>query len=162
MRRDGGTSRHMNLDVSRSRFNDLLERARDDDALLAEYLIEEHYDIKHEQTEWYDCINPRTGAKHEVKSVRTEIDGRDEDSYVPTTGRVRLWEGQVRSLIASDAQGTAWIDFVLFDKDRTPKEHRRMKPGTALKLVNELGGWDDASHEDKGRQKKIPWPEIFQ
>jgi hypothetical protein len=151
----------LDLDVSRSRFNDLLERAGDDDALLAELLIVEDGDLVHEQREWYDARNPRTSTKHEVKSVREVVDGRDEDEFVPVTGRVRLWEGQVRSLVASDANGTAWIDFLLFDEDRTPQQHRRMKPGTVLKMVNELGGWDDAGHEEKGKQKKIPWPEVF-
>lgn len=151
----------MNLDVSQERFLELLEKAGDDDSLLAELLIVEDGDLVHEQREWYDAINPRTSAKHEVKSVREVVDGRDKDEFVPTTGRVRLWEGQTRSLVSSDANGTAWIDFVLFDEDRTPTDHRRMKPGTVLKLVNSLGGWDAAGHDEKGRQKKIPWPAIF-
>jgi len=151
----------VNLDVSRSRFRTLLKRSDDDDARLAELLVAEHYGIRHDPAEWYDCRNPRTGTKVEVKSVREVVDGRDEDRYVPTTGRVRLWEGQVRSLIASDARGTAWIDFVLLDEDRTPVDHRRMRPSTALRMVNERGGWNKSGHQSKGRQKKIPWTEVF-
>lgn len=151
----------MNLDVSRSRFNDLQKKSEGKDWKLAELLIVEDGDLVHENDDpWWDARNPRTDAKHEVKSVTEEIDGRDKDAYVPTPGRIRLWEDQTRSLNAYDADQTGWIDFLLLDEQGTPQDHVRRKPGTILSLVNELGGWDDSGHS-KGRQKKIPFPVIF-
>jgi hypothetical protein len=79
---------------------------------------------------------------------------------VPTTGRFRLFEGQLRSLVAADARGTAWVVFVLFDEDRQPVDLRRMRPGTVLRLVNERSGWHKSGHE-KGKQHKVPIKPVF-
>lgn len=147
------------FDVSRRRFQSLLERAGDDDALLAELLVAEHYDVLHapDETDWYDCRNQRTGTKFEVKSTRTSIDGEDPSTFVDVAGRFRLWRSQVRSLLASDARGTAWIVFVLFDEDRTPVALKRMRPGTVSSLVDE---WNESGHE-MGPQHKVPISEVF-
>lgn len=145
----------MTFDVSRRRFNDLARRAGDDDSLLAELLVAEHYGVAHDPAEWYDCQNKHTGAKFEVESTREVIDGRNPSKFVPTAGRFRLFEGQLRSLVAADARGTAWVVFVLFDEDRQPVDMRRMRPSTVLRLVNERGGWHESGHQ-KGKQHKVP------
>jgi hypothetical protein len=136
-----------------------LEEARDgmssseEQGRWAEQYIAERFDLEHcpDEASWYDCINPRTGTKHEVKST-----------HVDAAGEFRLWEDQTRSLIASDAQGTAWFDFVLLDRRGNVLNTRRMRPSTVNRLVRERGGWYEAGHHDRpGRQHKLPASELF-
>lgn len=102
--------------------------------------------------EWYD-LRTDAGAKYEVKSTSSEIRSGP--------GRFRLFEGQTRSLIRSDAQASAFYAFVLFDEDAGLLRITRRKPSTVLDLVNELGGWNKSGHESMGRQHKLPYTEVF-
>ena len=115
----------------------------------AEAFVCAFYDLERTPNEpgegWYDCINPRTGAKYQVKSAQ-----RDR--------RFRLWSDQHRSLVASDANGVAWYVFVTSGEDP-----RRVKPSTVTKWVNERGGWNKANHELRpgALQHKLPVSEVF-
>lgn len=114
----------------------------------AEFVADEYdLDYRPDEADWYDCVNPRTGTKYEVKST----DG----------GRFRLWEDQIRSLRASDARGTAWVAFVLLDGGNVV-DLARKEPATVAKIVAERSGWNRAGHEKReGRQYKLPEYTIF-
>jgi hypothetical protein len=107
--------------------------------------------------DWWDLHNEDTGTKHQVKSTSTTIG----ETY-PGDGRFRVWKGQTRSLLSSDARGTAWITFVLLDEDTGSLKIRKMKPSTVWSLVKDRGGWNRSGHEDMGRQHKIPHGEVFE
>ena len=100
------------------------------------------------ETEWCDLINPRTGARHEVKVAEP---GR----------RFRLWRDNHRSLAASDARGTAWYDFLVVTESGNVLEERRMKPSTVTRIVHQRGGWNRSGHERGSEQHKLPTGEIF-
>jgi len=117
----------------------------------AEYVASEYSLERCPENDWCDLVNPRTSAKHEVKSARPDR-------------RFRLWEDNHRSLTASDGQNVAWYDFVILSSGSNPQplEHKRMKPATVTQLVNSRGGWNRAGHEKRdGRQHKLPVSEVF-
>ena len=98
--------------------------------------------------QWCDLVNPRTGAKHEVKVAAPER-------------RFRIWEDNHRSLTASDGQNVAWYHFLVMDSDGRVVDSRRMKPSTVTRIVRERGGWNTSGHARGSRQHKIPVGEIF-
>ncbi|ELY69324.1 hypothetical protein [Natrinema versiforme] len=123
------------------------ERGRDASEWVAAQFSLERADGR----DWCDLVNPRTGAKHEVKSARPDR-------------RFRIWEDNHRSLTASDGQNVAWYDFVILSSGSTPEplDHRRMKPATVTQLVKDRGGWNRAGHSKRdGRQHKLPVSEVF-
>lgn len=130
----------------------------DDRETVAEELVAEEFGLLHvpDRAEWYDAVNDNTGAKSEVKSTSERIG----EEY-PADGRFRVWESQTRSLVASDAQGVAWVAFVLFDEDAGHAYIQRRKPSTVLSIVNERGGWNESGHSEFGRQYKLPIEPIF-
>lgn len=125
---------------------------------FAELLVATMFDLEHtaDDVEWYDARNPRTGTKFEVKSCAI-------DRVKGGTGRFRLWESQHRSLVASDAAGTAWYVFVLFDGSGGIVDTRRCRPSTVTQFVRSDGGsWNRAGHADRdGRQHKVHYSDIF-
>lgn len=125
---------------------------------VAEELVAEEYDVDHrpDRAEWFDCVNPRTGTKYEVKSCLTEI-----GEQYPASGRFRLRRDQTRSLLSSDAAGVAWYVFVLIDVDDGRIRFRRAKPSTVSRWVRERGGWNRAGHDDFDQQHKLPWDDVF-
>lgn len=130
------------------------QRASEQQARFAEEHVARTYDLEHrpDETEWYDCVNPRTSTKVEVKSTHQELESG-------ASGRFRLWQDQHRSLIASDANGVAWYAFVLFAPGGDVVDVQRRKPSTVSKLVD---GWNRAQHGERdGRQHKLPWTEVF-
>lgn len=127
---------------------------------FAEQWVADRDDLEHapDETDWYDCVNPRTGTKHEVKSTRLEYGGEYTGG---DPGEFRLWEDQHISLLASDRAGTAWYDFVLLE-DGTPIAHRRMSPTTLTRIIHDYGDWNLAGHSERpGKQLKIPHPRII-
>jgi hypothetical protein len=141
---------------------------RSENGVFASVLVAELFDLVHDNdsADWYDCRNPRTGTKFEVKSMEATIDGRDEDSRVEVDGRFRLWESQMRSLAnAAGADGqSAWVVFVLLDERGDPVNLRRVKVSTVYSWVHdEMDGWDESGHdnEDLGRQQKLPAEVVF-
>jgi len=111
--------------------------------------------VENDDADWYDAVHPNSEAKTECKSARRELaDG--------STGRYRLWEDQHRSLVASDASGTAWYGFVLLDDDGTVVDVQRRKPATVGAIVRDRGGWNQAGHSKReSRQHKLPWSEVI-
>ncbi|TVT89295.1 hypothetical protein [Haloferax volcanii] len=151
-------------DVTRREMRRIDERAGDENGEFAERLVAAHYGITHanDRADWYDCVHEERGTKYEVKATQVRIDGLDPDSRVEVGGRFRLWEGQTRSLLNSDAQNTAWFVFVLLDENGSPVDHRRMRPSTVWSLVrDEFGGWDESGHREMGRQQKVPIEAVF-
>ena len=124
-----------------------------DAAELAEELAAEQYGVIHrsDREEWYDAVDTDTGAKYEVKSATREIG----DEY-PARGRFRVRRDQTRSLLSSDARGTAWYVFVLIDDPEGVIRFRRMRPSTVSSIVRERGGWNQAGHEEFEEQMKLP------
>jgi len=125
---------------------------------FAEQAVADEYDLDHApgESDWYDCVDPSTGTKYEVKSThRTLANGAG--------GRFRLWSDQHRSLAAADGQATAWYVFVLLDSSGNVADMRRMRPATVTKLVHANGGtWNRAGHtERESEQHKIPHTEVF-
>ena len=127
-------------------------------ATVAEELVAEIYGTKHrpDQAEWYDCVRETTGAKTEVKSCFATV-----GVEYPAAGRFRLRRDQLRSLLASDASGVAWVAFVLFDADAGEILIRRAKPATVMEWVRERGGWNEAGHTEFEKQQKVPISEVF-
>jgi hypothetical protein len=125
---------------------------------LAEEIVAEEYGLEGESLdpEWWDLRHPSRTTKYQVKSTQSTI-GED----YPAAGRFRVWETQTRSLIASDAQATAWYAFVLFDDSNGSLRIRRMRPSTVNDLVQNLGGWGPSGHQSQGRQHKLPIGEVF-
>lgn len=125
---------------------------------LAEELVAEEYGIDHRpnQSSWFDCRHPNTGAKTEVKSTSSAIG----DKY-PGNGRFRLWRSQHRSLTASDANGVAWYVFVLMDEGNGKIRMRRVKPSTVTQLIADRGGWNKSGHSSFDEQHKLPIDEVF-
>lgn len=122
----------------------------------AEEQVAREFDLAHvpNEAEWYDCVNPRTGTKFEVKSATRELDSG-------AAGRFRLWEDQHRSLVASDAQGTAWYVFVVLGSGGAIEAVERMHATTVTELVNDAGGWNRAGHDEReSRQLKLPIDEV--
>ena len=129
-----------------------LDRRADDRGDLAERIVSEMYGLRHvgDAGGWYDAVLESTGTKYQVKSTA-------EDGATSGSAEFRLWETDHRSLVGSDAQGTAWYTFVLFSKRDGLQEVRRMKPSTVTKIVQEFGGWNESGHRDKNsRQVKLP------
>ena len=144
-------------DVSRREFQRIDERARGDSGTFAQMLVAAHFGVSHapDRAEWFDAVDEDRGTKFEVKSTHRTLDNG-------APGRFRLWRSQLRSLLNSDAQGTAWVVFVLLDRDGNPVDHRRMRSSTVWRLVREeFGGWDKSGHEEMGEQQKIPVDAIF-
>lgn len=110
--------------------------------------VAERYNLTVDSAPWYDAVSD-TGTKYEVKATSRQLaDG--------STGRYRLWESQHRSLVASDAQATAWYAFVLLTRSGQVMAIQRRRPSTVTQLVNERGGWYDAEHTGMdGRQFKL-------
>lgn len=130
-------------------------RANEEQGAFAEQFVADHYDLEHrpDETDWYDCVNPRTGTKYEVKSTH-------ETLASGASGRFRLWEDQHRSLTASDGQATAWYVFVLLSESGEVVEVRRMKPSTVTTAV--AGEWNKAGHDERtGRQHKLRINQVF-
>jgi hypothetical protein len=140
--------------LTRRDWQRLQERARGESGTLAELVVAEVYGVEHDPHEWYDCVSS-TGTKIEVKSAHEVIDGEDPSQFVATPGRFRLWRGQHRSLVASNARGTAWYVFVLFDEHGSLVDLRRMRPSTVGRIIRDTGGWARSGHP-KGMQAKIP------
>lgn len=87
-----------------------------------------------------------------MKSAHKEVG----DEY-PAEGRFRLWQRQLRSLIASryaGDSGTTWIAFVLFDGDM-PVDVRRMHAQTVRDLVEDTIGWGTSGHREWDEQAKV-------
>jgi len=129
----------------------MTRRANEQQGMFATEAVADIYDLEIETgiEDWYDAVNPRTGAKYESKSTHEG-------------GRFRLWEDQIRSLIASNARGTAWVAFVLLDGSGSVVDVQRREPGTVLEIVNERGGWNRAGHEERdGCQHKLPAEEVM-
>ncbi|MBV0903924.1 hypothetical protein [Haloarcula salina] len=139
-------------DLSRGQ-QERLQRGGDAFDELAEELVAEEWGLEGLglEAEWWDLRHPDRPTKYEVKSTQSTI-GED----YPADGRFRVWEGQTRSLVASDAQGTAWYAFVLFDEDAGLLRIQRRRPSTVLSVVQERGGWNESGHESMGRQHKLP------
>lgn len=133
-------------------------RLQTDSEVVAEELVAEKYDVDHrpDRAEWYDCVNPRTGTKFEVKSCLSRVG----ESH-PAPGRFRLRRDQTRSLLASDAAGVAWYVFVLVDVEEGAVRFRRAKPSTVSQWVRERGGWNRAGHDEFDEQHKLPYTDVF-
>jgi hypothetical protein len=131
-------------------------RANEEQGRFATNLVADQYDLEvdTETADWYDAINPRTGAKWEVKSTHKELASGEP-------GRFRLWRDQLLSLRAADARGTGWMAFVLFDESDDVVAVQRRKPATVARQVRERGGWNEAGHAKRGGpQHKLPWMEV--
>mgnify|MGYP006284538385 CR=1 FL=1 len=129
-----------------------------DSGTVAEELVAEVYGLLHrpDRAVWYDCVLKSTGAKTEVKSCWAVV-----GQQYPARGRFRIRRDQLRSLLASDASGVAWVAFVLFDADAGEVLIRRAKPSTVARLVRERGGWNEAGHAEFDYQHKLPYDAIF-
>lgn len=143
-------------DLSRGQQEKLQRSAAFDE--LAEELVAEEYGLRglSRDADWWDVRHPTSGAKFEVKSTSTSIGDRFE-----ADGRFRVWKGQTRSLIASDAQGTAWYAFVLLDERDGVIRIQRRRPSTVQAIVDERGGWNESGHESMGPQHKLPIDEVI-
>lgn len=143
-------------DLSRGQRRDL--QREQEFGELAEELVAEVYGLEHVgvNAEWFDARHPYRPTKYEVKSTSSTIG----EKY-PGDGRFRVWRSQTRSLIASDAQASAWYAFVLFDEDEGVLRIQRRRPSTINDLVQERGGWNRSGHESQGRQHKLPWDEVI-
>lgn len=155
-------------DLTRDMVRRADEEAQGDNGTFAEVLTAELYGWRHtpDETDWYDCRDADRGTKAEVKAAQTVIDGLDEDRRVEVAGRVRVWRGQLRSLLSSaSAEGqTAWVVFWLLDEDGGPLEVRRAKPSTVWRWVTEeMNGWDASGHAnpDRNEQQKLPLGLVF-
>ncbi|RKS84083.1 hypothetical protein BDK61_3483 [Haloarcula quadrata] len=124
---------------------------------VAEEIVAEVYGLEglSLDPDWWDLRHPSRATKYQVKSTSTTVGNR-----YPGDGRFRVWEGQTRSLIASDAQATAWYAFVFLDETDGVLRTTRMKPSTVNNLVQDRGGWNRSGHS-MGKQHKIPWDEVF-
>lgn len=134
---------------------------RADADVVAEELAAEEFSLVHRPNEkfWYDVRAPSRASrptKGEVKSAHRRV-GED----YPAAGRFRVRRDQHRSLTASDAQGTAWYIFVLFDEEAGEVVVQRRRPSTVRKIVEERGGWNDAGHEEFAYQHKLPIEEVL-
>lgn len=153
-------------DVTRDEFRRLDERAREESGEFAARLVAAHFgpawEYRPDRADWYDVVHEERPTKIEVKSTHTTIDGETPGSFVDVAGRFRVWRSQLRSLIASDAAGTAWVVFVVFDEDGAPIEARRMRPSTLRRIVvDDYGGWDASGHAEMGEQQKLPIEAVF-
>lgn len=104
---------------------------------------------------WYDVradLGSRS-TKGEVKSCQLRV-GVDDD--YPADGRFRIRRDQHRSLVASDAQATAWYFFVVFDNARERIIIQRRRPTTVTRLVDERGGWNESGHSEFDEEYKMP------
>lgn len=112
----------------------------------AEKWVAEKFSLEFEtDRDWVDLLNPRTEARHGVKSARPDR-------------RFRFWEDNHHSLSISGGQKTAWVDLVVLSSGSNPSVlgHRRVKPSTVTDVVNDRGGWNKSGHRRGSRQKKIP------
>lgn len=128
---------------------------------FAEEYIADEYGLEHrpDETHWFDCVDPSTGTKYEVKSTTTEYSGEYSEG---ATGRFRLWLDQHRSLVAAQASEdqTAYYAFVLLDTNGKIEDVARRRPTTVTKIVD--GDWNRADHADRdSRQHKVPWYEVY-
>lgn len=125
---------------------------------VAEEIVAETYGLEGLglDPDWWDLRHPSETTKHQVKSTSTQIG----DKY-PGSGRFRVFEGQTRSLIASDGQATAWYSFVLMDEGAGVLRVRRARPSTVNRWVQDRGGWNNSGHQSMGRQHKLPHSVVF-
>lgn len=157
-------------EVSNRRLSKIAERANGDDGLFAELLVAEVFDVRHDNSKaWYDARHPDTGTKYESRSTHRAIDNPDREA----TGRFRMWEDAHRRLAGAEgAEGqTAYYVFVLFAGDSDPTQSsqpvamRRMHPSTVTRVLRERSddgtAWHQSGHQSKGRQHKLPWPEVL-
>jgi hypothetical protein len=104
----------------------------------------------HDLPGWVDLVNPRSGARYQVKAATTRPTGKPN---------VRLWEDQHRSLQACENAGgpPAWYAFVCLSEDGRVLETQRRRPIYVGREVRRLGGWDAAGHETRpADQAKVP------
>lgn len=125
-----------------------------------EQWVAAEYDVEHapDETDWYDCIDRERGTKYEVKSCRRRV---RRGAFRFVDGRFIVRERQLRSLVASDRAGTAWLVFVLRNRDDDVVDHRRVTPAVVAAVIDERGGWNDSGHEEYDREHKLPWTEVF-
>jgi hypothetical protein len=150
-------------EVGRRRLSKIAERADGDDGLFAELLTAEVFDVQHyNRNSWYDCRNQNTGTKYESRSTHRTVDNPDGE----VTGRFRMWQDAHRRIAGAEgAEGqTAYYVFVLFEGDQ-PVAMRRMHPSTVTGVLRERSddgtAWHQSGHDSKGRQHKLPWPEVL-
>lgn len=150
--------------VSYDVLTDEQEEIREDDETsdnsdhgeVAEEIVAAAWDLlEHEPNEeyWYDVradLGSRS-TKGEVKSCQRRV-GQD----YPAAGRFRIRRDQHRSLVASDAQATAWYFFVVFDDETELITIQRRRPSTVTKIVEERGGWNNSGHREFQYQHKLP------
>jgi hypothetical protein len=116
----------------------------------AEKAVAEQYELEKPQGApgWVDLVNPRTGARYQVKAASTRFRG------VP---RVCLWEDQHRALEGYQAHAPAWYAFVKLNVIGSVLHIKRRRPSTVGQIVREEGGWNQAGHETRdARQAKVP------
>jgi hypothetical protein len=117
-----------------------------------------------ETADWFDGVDPSTGAKYEVKSTVKAYTGEYSDG---APGRFRLWEDQHVSLTAANNSGEAWYVFVLYDRpgvDADVVDMVRLSPAEVTELVKSVGDgeWNLSGHRQRqSRQQKVPWTEVF-
>lgn len=136
-----------------------------DSSEFAEQIVAVEYELVHsgDRFEWFDAYNPRTSpeTKYEVKSAHQYVKRNWFGQNERVAGRFRVWESQTRSLVNSDAAGSAWYVFVVLDERESVVDMRRCQPSTVLRMVRDRGGWNDSGHQEMGRQHKLPIDEIF-
>ncbi len=152
--------------LARLRLRDLSDRQKrllregESGEVAAEIVAEElSLSARHrpDRADWFDVLDEENGTKAEVKSTWTEIG----EEY-PAGGCFRLWRAQLRSLLASDGQATAWVVFVLFDEDSGEVLVRRARPSTVWSwIVDDRGGWNRSGHAEWGKQHKLPYSKVF-
>ena len=108
------------------------------------------------EAEWYDCVNPRTGSKYEVKSVK-------HPKSTGNPGRFRIVQSNHRSLSISGGHNAAWYVFVILSDGNPPipTKMRRVKPQTVTRIINDRGGWNKSGHRAYDKEHKIPVKEVF-
>jgi len=125
-----------------------------------ELWVARRYGVSHRpnEAEWYDCRDPSSNTKYEAKTCQRVL-----STGVP--GRFRVWKDQLERL--EDEQqidGRAgWVVFGLLESDgERIARYRRMQASTVLDLVEDRGGFNAASHEERdSRQHKLPWEAVF-
>lgn len=151
-------------DLSRRDWNHAQEQS-DSDSELAERVAAAIYNYDHapDEEDWYDAKHRLENSKMEVKSAHTKLTWKrkSDNKRVSEKGRFRLWRAQLRSLMASNAAGTAWVTFVLFDENDTILAVKRMKPSTVWSLVEDSGGWNESGHDSWGLQQKLAISDVF-
>lgn len=99
--------------------------------------------------QWYDAVNPRTGAKYEVKTALPDR-------------MFRFWRDQHHSLSGANGRGTGWYVLIIMDDNGDIKRWRRVKPQTVARVIRERGGFNKQTHRRDQQQKKVPTTEFFE